>query len=226
MALFKVSIEVISEVTDHPNADRLDLAHVAGCGFQFCVGKDSYHVGDWVVYIPIDSVLPDVIADGLGVKSFLAGAQKNRVKTAVLRGQISQGLVCKPEAVLPEGTEMPEVGVDISALLGISKYEPPETFSAGARLLPLPEGLGYYDIEGAERFQNVVALLMDMPVYVTEKVEGSNMTVMARTAEEDTPVVCQHGHRIAPDSPSQQNTYVDTARERGLLEVAHNLPGG
>lgn len=223
MATFRVDMARIAEVKNHPTGDRLDLAKVEGIGFQFCVGRNEYKVGDTVVYFPIDAVLPDQIADGLNIRNFLAGPQKSRVKTVKLRDQISQGLVCKPSAVFPEGTEVPPVGTDVAALLGVTKYEPPEVFVAGARLLPLPEGLGYYDIEGAERYGAVVDLLMDSLVYITEKAEGSNSsTVMMPDGMVN---VCQHGYLIAVDGGAT-NTYMEAAKRGGHLEILDSLQTG
>jgi len=218
MSLFKVCIETIGWVGPHPNADRLDLAKVTGLAFQFCIGKDEYKVGDRVLYIPIDSVLPDNIIEKLNIRNFLAGAKKNRIKTVQLRGQISQGLVCKPGAVDLEGDLIP--GEDLAPTLGITKYEPPEIFQAGARLLPLPDGLGRYDIEGADRFMNIIELLMDQPVYITEKLEGSNESILNADPE---PVVCQHGNLILLDDPTQPNSYVDTARNQGLFTMVREI---
>ena len=59
MAVFKVSVERLGRVWDHPNADKMDLASVEGMSFQFCVSKGRYKTGDLVVYFPIDSILTD-----------------------------------------------------------------------------------------------------------------------------------------------------------------------
>jgi len=218
MSKFAVTIEEIERVWPHPNADRLELASVRGLAYQFCIAKGAYKAGDRVVYIPIDSVLPEGLADRLGVRNFLAGPQRNRVKTAKLRGQISQGLVCKPEVLGLDGDQT--IGMDIAPQLGITKYNPPEIFQAGARLLPLPEGLDYYDIESADRFTHIVQLLMDQPVYITEKLEGTNETILNSDPD---PIVCQHGYCIVLDNPAQSNTYVDTARNQGLFDLVRDI---
>ena len=50
MGTFAVEIREISEVLNHPNADRLDLCKVEGMEFQFVTGRDEYKPGDKVVY--------------------------------------------------------------------------------------------------------------------------------------------------------------------------------
>jgi RNA ligase (TIGR02306 family) len=223
MSTFAVTVEQIERVWPHPNADRLELASVKGLAYQFCIGKGEYKPGDSVVYIPIDAVLPDAIVDRLGVRNFLAGGK--RVKTAKLRGQISQGLVCKVESLMGDGHEwaglgLNKPGADLASYLGIVKYEPPEIFITGAKLLPLPYGLGYYDIEGADRFMNVVEMLMDRPCYITEKLEGSNETVLLTL--EGALQVCTHGHLIMVEEGAA-NTYVDTALRCGHMKLLSDL---
>lgn len=224
MSLFAVTVEKIERVWAHPDADRMDLGSVEGLAFQFCIGKGQYKPGDTVVYIPVDAVLPDVLIDRLNLRNMLAGAQRNRVKTVQLRGQISQGLVVKPESILPEGMPVPPVKTDIAELLGITKYEPPEVFIAGGKLVPLPDGLGVYDIEGADRFAQVVEMLMDRPCYITEKVEGSNAALVRKPTGEI--LVCQRNNTLLMDE-GETNTYIEAFKEyRGLLEsLAEYHPG-
>ena len=56
MSLHKVPLTTVLEVNPHPNADRLELITVYG--FQVVAKKDSYKVGDSVVFVPVDSILP------------------------------------------------------------------------------------------------------------------------------------------------------------------------
>ena len=221
MAFFAATIEQIDKVWKHPDADRLDLGSVEGLAFQFCVGKDQYKPGDTVVYIPIDSELPETLIDSLGVRNLLSGIDQNRVKTVQLRGQISQGLVCKPESVLPEGMPVPPLKTDITALLGITKYEPPVISIPGGLLIPIPDGLGVYDIEGADRFRQVVDLLMDRPCYITEKVEGYN-TALVRLLSGEI-VTCQREYVIQMEDESVHNPYEKAFTLCGLRDTLINL---
>ena len=81
MSFFAVTTEEISEISNHPNADRLAIASLKGMGFSFIVGKETWKVGDQCLYFPLDAVLPDEILKVLGVEGKLAGAKKNRIKT-------------------------------------------------------------------------------------------------------------------------------------------------
>ena len=52
------TLEKIAEIKPHPNADALELAKING--WQVCVKKNEFKVGDWCLYITVDTVLEDV----------------------------------------------------------------------------------------------------------------------------------------------------------------------
>ena len=54
--------------------------------------KGEVKLSEPVVYFPIDSLIPDELATRLNIKHILAGPNKDRIKTAKLRGEFSQGL--------------------------------------------------------------------------------------------------------------------------------------
>ena len=228
MAFFGVTQETIERVWPHPNADRLDLATLAGVAFQFVVAKGRFTAGERVVYFPIDSVLPAAVTDALGVTGKLAGKTKDRLKTVRLRGEISQGLV-GPLSLL-DGLDLPADGSPaeraerIAAHLGVVKYEPPPVMSKGALLRPLPAGLSAYDIEGFERFADAAALLMDRPVVVTEKLEGANLSV---THDPDTrrTYVNQRNYTVTLEDGADPaaNAYWAAAGAAGLLAAVETL---
>lgn len=175
MSTFKVSVEKIEKIWPHSNADKLELASVEGMTFQFCVPKGKYSPGSVVVYFPVDSVLPDSLIEKFGIRNFLSGTKKDRLKTVKFRGEIGQGFVCAVEELF---TPTPEIGTDVTELLGVIKYEPPEVVCKAGLLFPLPQGVSVYDIEGCERNGQVVEQLMDELVFISEKVEGSNSAIL------------------------------------------------
>lgn len=91
------SIEIITEVINHPNADKLDLAKVLG--YTCIVAKDEFKVGDAVVLIQPDTLLPD--------KPWAAFFKKrgDRVKAMRLRGVFSFGIIL-PLSVLENYGEL------------------------------------------------------------------------------------------------------------------------
>lgn len=107
------SVEIIDKLEPIPNADRILKATVKG--WECVVSKsDNFQVGDKVIYIEVDSILPE-----RPEFSFLK-ERKYRVRTIKLRKQISQGLIL-PLSYL-KGKH--EVGDDVTKDLGIKKYDP------------------------------------------------------------------------------------------------------
>jgi RNA ligase (TIGR02306 family) len=229
MAFFGVTIETIKTIDSIEGADRIQKATVDGLPFTFVIGRDSFKVGDSVLYFPIDSIIPPALAEKLGVAGKLAGKSKDRVKTIKLKGVYSQGIVGPFKLLEPFLVE--KWGVDwatkcielkpseITEWLGVTKYEPPAVLEKGANLKPLPTGLSMYDIEGVDRHQDVFALLKTQPVYVSEKVEGSNFSV---TFDGTKFFVNQRRFTIEP-LEGAEHTWWKVAREQGLMDFAKYL---
>lgn len=108
------TIREIAEIKPIPDADRIEVARIDG--WEVVVSKkDNFHVGDRVVYVEIDSKMPETPE-----YEFLK-SRKYVVKTIVMRGQVSQGLVM-PLSILPVGEY--KLGQDVTDVLGIIKYDP------------------------------------------------------------------------------------------------------
>ncbi len=108
------TVRLITDIRPIQNADRIQCAIVDG--WECVVSKaDNFCVGDKIVYIEIDSIMPEKPE-----YEFLR-SRKFRVQTLVLRGQVSQGLIL-PLSVLPDGEWV--VGDDVTDILGVTKYDP------------------------------------------------------------------------------------------------------
>lgn len=221
MSTFAVELRKIAEIIPHNNADRLALAKVEGLDYQFVIGKDAYQLGETVVYFPIDSLLPQTLIEKLGLIGRLSGSSKNRVKTVRLRGEISQGLVCKITEIqdfLPPHDNLSQL--DLTTVLGVTKYEPEPIVCLEGKLVRLPEGVPAYDIEGADRFIEVANLLMEVPVWVSEKLEGTNFSVTVR--ENGEVFVNQRNYSII-EEVGVEHDFWKVARQQGLIEVAQRI---
>lgn len=178
MSKFGVTIERISSIKPADNADSLDLAGLEGKEFQFVIRKNEYKIGDVVIYFPVDSLIPEDVLEMIGLTGKLSGSGKNRVKTIRLRGNLSQGIVTPLALFLDRfPASVSQFGDDVSTYLGVEKYEIPEVagdLTRDGSRIHFPPLLTIYDIEGAQNFPNVVDLLMDQLVTVSEKLEGTN----------------------------------------------------
>ena len=107
-------VEQIVDIQPIPEADKIEVATVLG--WKVVIAKaDNFHVGDKVVYIEIDSKVPE-----RPEFEFLRD-RKFRVRTIRLRGQYSQGLIL-PMTILKG--ENYEIGADVTKELGITYYVP------------------------------------------------------------------------------------------------------
>ena len=176
MAFFGVTIEELEWVKPHPNpiVERLEIAKCKDLGFTFCIGKGQHKAGEKVLYIPIDSLVSQEVLKKMGLEGKLSGKEKNRVRTKTLQGYPSQGIIASLDLIKDLENRTSE---SITNFLGVTKYEPPEVMDPCGRLLPLPEFLSTYDIEGCDRHVDVLEVLKTKNVYVTEKIEGSNFSV-------------------------------------------------
>lgn len=169
MADHEVRLRAIT-VYPHAQADRLEIGQIDG--YQVVVGKGQFASGDIVAYIPEASVLPPALIASMGLEGKLAGAQHDRVKAIKLRGILSQGLVLPVAEVAGLAEEGWTVGLDVAALLGVTKYEPPIPIEMQGDVTPAPGGIWRsYDVEDIKKFPH--ALRDGEWVSMSEKVHGS-----------------------------------------------------
>ena len=220
MAFFGVTIETIEKVWTHPDpaVERLALAKVKGLAFQFVVLKLQFKEGDSVIYFPVDSLIPDSLINKMGMTGKFAGPNKNRVKSIKLRSAISQGFVIEPDKILPPEM-MNKSSEEITTFLGVTKYEPPVNVVNDSILMGLPSQLSVYDIEGADRFQDVIDLLMDQEVVVMEKMEGTNSSFCKN---HDAQLFVNQRNNTIIEKEGTEHTFWKVARNLGLLEIIKN----
>jgi len=187
------TIQKIEELIPIPNADKIEVAKILG--WECVVKKGEFKVGDWCVYIEIDSVLPSDNPYFEFMKD-----RKYRVKTIKLRGQISQGLVCPLSILKPIHPDDLRSGIDVTKELDIKHYEElinevevePEVQSKSKFVKWLKRHIIYRKyfskkLKGGfpsfikktdeERIQNHPKWLRhEQPVYITEKIDGTSAT--------------------------------------------------
>ncbi len=167
MSTFAVQVRRVT-VMPHPNADLLELGTVDD--YHVVIAKGEYQTGDLAVYIPEQAIVPEALITAMGLTGKLAGAEKNRVRAIKLRGELSQGLLYRPA---PWPTTWDE-GTEVSAELGITKWEPPIPLAMAGDVDRAPFGTifrTYTDIENVKSFPNV--LQDGEEVVLTEKLHGS-----------------------------------------------------
>ncbi|MFB4319103.1 RNA ligase (ATP) [Actinomadura sp. 21ATH] len=167
MSTFRVTAERLT-IHPHGNADALELAQVGL--YRAVVAKGQYRTGDWALYIPEGALLPDGLIAELGLTGRLAGPEKNRVKAVRLRGELSQGIVCLPDAVKDVDLAA-EPDRDYAAELGVTKWIPPVPVHMAGEVVPAPDLLRWIEIEDIKRYPGIFE--PGEPVVATEKIHGS-----------------------------------------------------
>ncbi|WP_118974014.1 RNA ligase (ATP) [Taibaiella koreensis] len=165
------SIQRIRSLAPIPGADAIEKATVLG--WQLVVKRAEFQVDELCVYIEIDSLLPEREPfEFLRSRSF-------RIRTVKLRGQVSQG-ICFPLSVLPQGTTIEE-GADVTALLGIVKYEPPIPLSlSGIVKGSFPCFIPKTDETRVQVLGDLLQQYAGQECYITEKLDGSSATFYLR----------------------------------------------
>lgn len=167
------SIQRIVDIKPIENADVIEVASVLG--WHVVVKKGEFKVGDLVVYCEVDSVLPDKEEF-----QFLAN-KRFRIRTVKMRGQVSQG-ICFPLSILPEPIEVEDT--DVTELLSIVKYEPNSpAYLSGEAKGSFPEFVPKTDETRVQTLQKVLTKYAGTDCYVTEKVDGSSITIYLKDNE-------------------------------------------
>ncbi|MEY9990137.1 RNA ligase (TIGR02306 family) [Streptomyces sp. V4I8] len=220
MSTLRVTAEVLT-VHEHPNADALELAQVGL--YRAVVAKGAYRTGEAAVYIPEQSVLPAGLIDELGLTGRLAGSGADRVKAVRLRGELSQGIVCRPKALADvDLARAAEEGSDFAERLGITKWVPPIPPTMSGDVESAPDLLPWVDIENIQRYPGIFT--PGEPVVLTEKLHGS-ACLLTYVADEDRVYVSSKGFgaKSLALKEESRNLYWRAVRGHGVAEAAARL---
>lgn len=91
----KVTIKTIESAYNSDKLDRIEFNEVA---YEAISQKGLWKVGDLVIWIPGESIIPYELSEKLGVTDYLS---KGRVRTIRLRGNRSEGLIAPIETASP-----------------------------------------------------------------------------------------------------------------------------
>jgi RNA ligase (TIGR02306 family) len=213
------TVRKIDEIRPITGADNIECVVIGG--WQVVVKKGEYAADDLAVYLEIDSFVPTELAPfltkpGHEPKEF-NGVRGERLRSIRLKRQISQGLLL-PMSVLGWDTnsiDVDDIGLDVSDELGIQKWEAP----VPAQLAGQVRGNfpGFISKTDQTRIQNLVEELkewQDNPQFtweVTEKLDGSSMTVYVCDAEEG---VCSRNLDLKRD---EANSFWSVAIREDLI---------
>lgn len=215
------SVQYVHHITQIEGADRIECVHVLG--WQCVANKGQFKVGDHCVYMEVDSFLPvceqfEFLRSNSFKKSEILG-EGFRLKTLSFRGQISQGLV-QPLSILPEGNY--ELGDDVTALLGIKKWEVEERVTnSGIVVGGFPDGIPKTDELRVQSYPELIEEFRAVKgYYISTKMDGTSVTMYWKDGHFG---ICGRNYEYADDDKCTMWKY---AHENGIPErvAENNLP--
>ncbi|MDR1485829.1 MAG: hypothetical protein LBT09_13535 [Planctomycetaceae bacterium] len=177
------TVTKIKEVLPIEGADQIEAVRMTTNSWIVVIRKGDVSVGDFCVYFEIDSFLPkedrySFLEDRS--KKTMDGVEGYRLRTIKLRKQISQGLVL-PISEFPE-VKLPSEGLDVTQLLKIQLYEPPQSsISFGNKYnrptKKFPSFVQKTDQTRIQSFSESELVPVDKKYYeITEKLDGTSAT--------------------------------------------------
>lgn len=237
------SVQRIAEIQPIEGADKIVKARINDWWVVTAI-TNGFNVGDLVIYLEIDSWVPNEIAPFLTkpgqFPKVYQGVEGQRLKTIKLRGQLSQGLILplhaykaqlaaagfvhynegedqtRVDAVCGGGLVLVDEGTDLTETLGILKWER----ELPANLAGLARGSfpSFIPKTDQERIQNIGKQVFEQRVgefyEVTIKLDGSSITIYKN---EDTVGVCSRNLNLKLEQ--EGNLFVDTATKTEALSA-------
>ena len=176
------SVQRVISVEDCPNSDNLSIIKVLG--WQIVGKRGEFTEGSLCVYFEIDAILKE----GNPEFEFMR-PRKFRVKTIKLRGALSQGL-CFPLSILPKNKTYKE-GQDVTEVLGVTKYEPPEVQLGGGGIKHghtkrgFPKYVAKTDETRVQSRPGILGELDGVPCFISVKLDGTSLTAGIKDGEID-----------------------------------------
>jgi len=187
MSEFKCCFTKIRELHPHPNPEVHSLEIASLYDFQVVVSKTKGHnVGDFLLYIPVDSVLPADLESFIFPEGSKIKLNNSRVKQIRIQKFPSQGLTVEVGLIkeflqsrgVKSGLEF-KLEHDYSELLGIKKFEPPVpayiTARAGEKKSKPLENSNFHKYNGLDNIKWFPDMFKEgEQVVIQEKLHGSN----------------------------------------------------
>ena len=208
------SIQRIWQIEPIEGADRIELAHVLG--WQCVVNKGQFQPMDLAVYFEVDSFLPiapefEFLRASSYRKTDIMG-EGFRLRTMKFRGQISQGLLL-PVDTFPAIPADAELGMDVTEILGVRKWEIEERITTGGTMIgTLPVDVPHTDETRVQAEPELIQAFAGLEYYISTKRDGSSHSV---SIDENGFHVTGHNYEYKDDGNSP---FYELVKGMGLQE--------
>lgn len=237
------SIQKIKDISPIVCRDRIVKATIEG--WSVIVSKDDFKVGDLCVFFEIDSILPNV------PEFEFANKRSSHLRTMKMGGVLSQGLAITIEQAESVAKQLKhsfpkklEVGLDLTDVLGITKWEPKEQtpritskksfFERLKSFFVRPENTDFptnlVEKTDETRVENIIDTEIQewadkkIPFTATVKMDGSSTTWILRKKMFGgfEKIMCSRNVRITKDSEFYER-YVDIRDKSKIFEVLNTI---
>lgn len=204
------SIRKVMEIKPIDGADKICAYRVDGWWVVDSINK--YQVNELVVYLEVDSWVPNELAPfltrGTEPREY-NGVKGERLRTVKLRGQISQGLLLPLEPTCKNIESLLFEDLDVSVPLNVQKWERPIPAQlAGQVRGNFPALVPKTDQERIQNLSKQFDKFMEDTWSVTEKLDGSSCTFYLD--DEDQFHVCSRNLDLKED---ENNSFWKTAKK-------------
>lgn len=171
---------------DDVEATKVELVELEENGFNIVAQKGLYNIGDTCYLIEPDFNLPDIPLFATYIESKKLG-RNNRIKaikfnlhTGNNNKVFSNGILLPLQEVTEYISSLPDSEVhekDLDIILGITKYEEPESKQLGDALGPLPKGMYMTDETNFNACSKQLEPLLPCQLIGSVKIDGSSTSV-------------------------------------------------
>ena len=218
------TVERIMDIKSASNSDNLEIAYIKG--WQVVIRKKEFNINDLVAYFEIDSLIPRTSITSFLFKDKKEDVSDARLKTAKLRGNLSQGLALSLSQIETFYKEMTgqdfdkslfTEGTDLTEILNIKKYEPPVPEEEGAKSSSRVWEIPKTDEERYQSNPDLVEELKGKEYYASVKLDGTSTTVILNYNENEELEVNVCGRNTCyTENPN--NKYWAAAMKYGMKE--------
>lgn len=214
-----VTIQTVSKIQNIEGADFIALASMENLGWKCIVKKSDVNVGDKVVYIEIDSLVPvnetfDFLKRTASKKINPDGFEGYFIRTMKMKGVLSQGLML-PISLFPQLASITlEEGMDVTELVGIQQYEAPIPLCIRGEVKGnFPSNCSRSDQCRIHQLLNYFIDYKDMEFEVSIKLDGTSASYIFDKGEYK---VCSRNLQLKED---EKNTYWRLSRQYHINEI-------
>jgi RNA ligase (TIGR02306 family) len=203
------TIREVTNIKEITNADRIEVAIITK--WECIVSKNEFKIGDIVVFIEPDSLIPKEIKEFDFLDKYcktkkVNGKEYYLLGTTVLRGQPSQGVILHIEdfnKLTNKKYSENDIGLDVSDDIGIIKYDPSEVDNPSNSTEYFVDFPYFIKKTDEERIQNL-DFIPRLTYEITEKLDGTSCSIYHKDGKTG---ICSRNRELLVNKLSSNDIY-------------------